>query len=182
MRFALPAAAGAALAAICAPACALTFDLYSEGNGAVEVYSPEPDLAFAIYGSDAPVFDNPPAMTVYYAPNDGPLPLKVDGIFDYVSYDDGGPYFDPFGYFVGDRLFQLTDDDGHYFQSGTFSFTVAPAVDFGWFIYASDDAGGFAAAAVSASILPVPLPSAAPLLIGGLLVLAGLSGRRRRRA
>jgi hypothetical protein len=177
MRFALPAAAGVALVAICAPANALTFEFYSEGNGEVDVFSPDPDLAFAIYGSDAPAFDNPPALTVYFAPNDGPQPLKIAGIFDYVSYDEGGPYFDPFGYYVGDRIFQLTDDDGPYFQSGTFGFIVAPGVDFGWFIHATDDAGGFAAAAVGASIMPVPLPSSVPLLIGGFLVLAGLSGR-----
>ncbi len=128
-----------------------------------------------------PSSTSPPAVTAYFAPNDGPVPLKVTGTFDYFSDDFAGPYFDPFGYYVGDSIVQLTDDDGPDFQSGKFGFTVAPGVEFGWFIFSIDNTGGFAAAAVEASILPIPLPPALTMLGGGVLVLAGLARRRRRR-
>lgn len=100
-------------------------------------------------------------------------PVQVTGRFGYFTTDVDGPGFDPFGYFIGPDLVQLTDNAGPLFQNGNFTF-VLPANSV-WGFYIKSLAGDFGTAVASFAGVVTPI-AVVPLPAGLVLLLSALGG------
>jgi hypothetical protein len=102
--------------------------------------------------------------------------------WNYETFDNGGPGWDPFGYLLGGVFTQLTDDSGAQTQSGTASFSVLAGQTFGFRVNSVDGTFGPAQSIISSfevGSAAVPEPgtwAAAALLAGGAAFM-----RRRKR-
>lgn len=104
---------------------------------------------------------------------------RIEFDWTYTTNDADGPGGDLFGLVVDNTRTLLSDPGGPIGQSG--HIVVQAGQSFGWFLNCTDCTGGAAGATVSGfSLVPVPEPGQAWLLLAGLGGLAGLAGMRRR--
>lgn len=163
------------LGATAAQATTFSFDA-GDGNGLGLQLVNEPDqfsLIMAGANTNVPNSFNDASMFIATAIEN--VTYRISWI--YTTTDAGGPQSDPFGFFVGTDLVQLSDDSGATFQSGSLTLDVDAGDSFGFFIDSGEDTGGFANTAIFGEVLltSVPLPAS------GLLLLAGLGGLALRR-
>ena len=159
----------------CSP---FTVDLDGGNGSVIDTGSGAFDCAFTITGSDD---SGAPGgvLTTYTA--DATIDMSVKGDWQYSTQDVDGSGLDTFGYIVNGVQFQLSTDglDAPSFHSGTFDFVVANGDNFGWYIFATDDALGAADADVFVNFDVVPLPASALLLLGGI---GGMAALRRKKS
>jgi hypothetical protein len=88
----------------------------------------------------------------------------------YLTTDPDGPAGDILGVMVNGTRIALSDLGGAQAQSGTASFVASAS--FGWMLNCTDCTGGAATATISNFVFaPVPEPTPAVLLLGGLMAL-----------
>jgi hypothetical protein len=107
------------------------------------------------------------------------LPGRYSFNWAYTTADADGPAGDIFGVMVGSTRMALSDLGGAVSQSGSASFVTTSS--FAWMLNCTDCTGAAATATISNFVYaPVPEPTQAALLMGGLLTL--LASRRTPRA
>ncbi len=105
------------------------------------------------------------------------LPGTYSFSWAYVTADVDGPAGDIFGVIVNGVRTPLSDLGGAVSQSGAASFTAKSS--FAWALNCTDCTGGTATATISNFVFaPVPEPTPAVLLLGGLLALAVVQRQR----
>jgi len=146
------------------------------GNGSVDTSGAPASVM--LVGSDAGSFSQIFTDFTTLAVGDG----LVSFSWDYITFDSGGPSWDPFGYLLGGTFTQLTDNGGGQSQSGSASFSVLAGQTFGFRVNSVDDTTGPAQSIISSFEAPgaaIPEPgtwAAAALLAGG----AGFMRWRKR--
>jgi hypothetical protein len=107
------------------------------------------------------------------------LPGRYSFNWSYVTADADGPGGDIFGVMVGGTRTALSDLGGAVSQSGSASFVATSS--FAWMLNCTDCTGAAATATISNFVYaPVPEPTQAALLVGGLLALAALRRTQKR--
>jgi hypothetical protein len=101
--------------------------------------------------------------------------------WSYLTSDEDGPGFDPFGYLLNGSFFQLTDDEGLDSQSGSTSFAVTTGDIFGFRAASNDSEFGSATTTITGFAAPVPLESDALPIVGSTLLMAGGLWWKRKR-
>lgn len=165
------------LAFLANPAKAVTFtpDL---GGGDGEVIDLDPgafQFAFTIVSSNHGLEDQ---LTKAVA-TAGPKPIRVSGVWNFSTQDVDGSSFDPFGFFIGSELTQLSTDGllPPAFHNGSFLFNVAAGETFGFYALSTDGEAGRSSTSVFVNVSAIPLPAAGLLLLSAL---GGLHLLRRR--
>lgn len=103
--------------------------------------------------------------------------LEFDWVF--LSLDEDGASYDPFGYFLNAVFVQLSDDGGLDSQSGSESVAVAAGDVFGFWIDSTDGCCGGSMAQIGSDLPGFAVPTPATLAVFGL-GLIGLAAARRR--
>ncbi|MCT0198193.1 hypothetical protein KQ313_00605 [Synechococcus sp. CS-1325] len=96
--------------------------------------------------------------------------------WNYLTTDQDGPLYDPFGYTINGTFTQLTNNAGLNSQSGAVSFTVNAGNVFGFRQRSTDSALGPATTTITSFRAPVPGPISAL----ALLPLAAVARYRHR--
>jgi hypothetical protein len=88
----------------------------------------------------------------------------------YETWDEGGPFYDPAGYYLNGVYVQLTDNNGPATQTGIATIaSLSPGDVFGFYVDSKDDRFGGAQISISA----IPEPATWTLLaLGGVALLA----------
>jgi hypothetical protein len=106
------------------------------------------------------------------------LPGRYSFNWTYVTADADGPAGDIFGVMVNGTRTALSDLGGAVSQSGSASFVATSS--FAWMLNCTDCTGASATATISNFVYaPVPEPTQAALLLGGLMALMAVRGTRR---
>lgn len=121
-----------------------TFDA-DGGDGSVDT-SGAPDFII-ITGSDNQA--NEPNNTTYCIAIPGSLNGTIFFDWDYETFDNDGPQWDPFGYSVNGNFEQLTNDGGANTQSGSESVSVEPGDLFCFVAQSGDQLFGEAVTEIS---------------------------------
>jgi hypothetical protein len=107
------------------------------------------------------------------------LPGRYSFNWAYTTADADGPAGDIFGVMVGGTRTPLSDLGGAVSQSGGASFVTSSS--FAWMLNCTDCTGAAATATISNFVYaPIPEPTPATLLWGGLLALAAVRRARQR--
>lgn len=159
------------------PATAVTFtpDLDGGDGNVVDLDPGAFHFAFTIISSNMGI----PGQLTKNVATAGSTPLRVSGVWNFSTQDEGGSTQDPFGFFIGNTLTQLSQDglNPPAFHNGNFLFNVAAGESFGFYALSIDGESGRSSTSVFANVTAIPVPAA------GLLLLSALGGLRilRRR-
>jgi len=110
--------------------------------------------AVTIWGSDSGS-DSYIRTFVYWTITSSVSDLSFN--WDYLTYDEDGPYYDPAGYCIDDSCIQITDNGGNNSQSGTVGgLNLQAGHTFGFYVDTSDDIMGAARITITGEAVPEP--------------------------
>ena len=114
---------------------------------------------------------------------------RGNGIFkftwNYSTEDDDGPFYDYFAVLIGDNPMSaiaiiLTDDEGDFIQTGTFSQSVSVGQLIGFSIGTYDNLRGSASVTISDFSAPASPAIPTPAMLPGLIGMGIASWRKKR--
>ena len=162
----------------------LEWNFTTDTNGSYDV---GPDgISITIMGGNNESWDAGYTDLAISAPKSVDATIHFD--WSYQTFDTDGPAYDPFGYFVDNEFSPLTADWGSATQNGSTSFSVTAGQIYGFRVFTVDNVYGSATATISnfsnsdtQNPAPVPEPGTMILLSTGLMSVAGLMRRSRKR-
>jgi len=151
------------------------------GNGSAALAADGSTLT--LVSSDSPDFSfSGPSTTSYAITFAADTTLVFD--WSYTTADENGAMYDPFGWTLAGTSTQATDDNAWIDpQSGHVTLSAHAGDTFSFWTASADSAFGASTAVVSnfSAVSAVPEPASTGLMASGLVALAGLAARRRRR-
>jgi hypothetical protein len=170
----------AALALTAAIAGSANAQLVSTNGGDGYLGTPDPGYDFLVVGSNNGVGESLTSFTGV-----APVPLTLDVIWSYTTYDCCGSFWDPGGYILNGVETQLTPSLAPYADvgatyTGSFTISLAPGDTFGAYIDSVDSVAGPGAIEFGIS-LGTPEPATWAMMLSGF-GLVGLALRRRKPA